>query len=139
MIEITKTDELKTEEEGEFPETIKKLKTLLDDYFSGKAFIIDYPVKMDNVSRFDKKVLDFVRQIPFGHTVSYRWTAENLQTSPRAVGQALKRNPLPIIIPCHRIIKSNGELGGYSMGIEAKKWLIEHEKTTLYKLLSHKT
>ncbi|MEN2985217.1 MAG: methylated-DNA--[protein]-cysteine S-methyltransferase, partial [Thermodesulfovibrionaceae bacterium] len=67
-----------------------------------------------------------------------KWIAKKLQTSPRAVGQALKRNPLPIIIPCHRVIKSNGELGGYSLGVETKKWLVEHEKTILYKLRLHK-
>jgi len=61
-----------------------------------------------------------------------------LNTSPRAVGQALKVNPLPLIIPCHRVITTNGAIGGYSLGIKVKKWLLEHEKATLYKLLLHK-
>ncbi len=139
LIKITKPKKLRTINEKAHSEFIRNIKILFDDYFEGKTIIIDYPIKMHSISEFDRKVLNFIKKIPFGQTVSYKWIAKNLKTSPRAVGQALKRNPLPIIIPCHRIIKSSGEIGGYSLGIEAKKWLIEHEKTILYKLPSHKT
>lgn len=106
-------------------------------YFKGELLEFNYPVNIQNISEFDKKVLELICQIPYGHIVTYNWIAKRLNTSPRAVGQALKRNPLPIIIPCHRVIKSDGTLGGYNLGIETKKWLIEHEKSTLYKLQSN--
>lgn len=121
-----------------YPKPVINLINLINAYFLGEIFKIDYPFKLRNLSEFDLKVLNFICETPFGHTVSYKWIAKKLQTSPRAVGQALKRNPLPIIIPCHRVIKSNGELGGYSLGVETKKWLVEHEKTILYKLRLHK-
>lgn len=127
-----------TEYLKDYPGQLKFLIKLFDAYFSGEISEIEYPVRL-RVSEFDSRVLQFIRKIPFGKTVSYKFIAERLETSPRAIGQALKRNPLPIIIPCHRIIKSDGSLGGYSLSVEAKKWLIEHEKATLYKLLSHKT
>lgn len=100
--------------------------------------MIDYPFNLENLTVFEKEVLNFITKIPYAQKVSYKWVAEHLKTSPRAVGQALKRNPLPIVIPCHRVIRVNGHLGGYSVGEEAKKWLIEHEKATLYRLQLHK-
>lgn len=139
LIKITQPLGFDIRNNENYPEPICKLINLLNAYFSGKLLKIECPILLKNISEFDRKVLGFVNQVSFGRTVSYKWIADNLKTSPRAVGQALKRNPLPIIIPCHRIIKSNGELGGYSLGIKAKKWLIEHEKSILYKLQSHKT
>lgn len=65
--------------------------------------------------------------IPYGQTISYKNLAKMLNTSPRAIGQALKANPLPIIIPCHRVIKTNGKLGGFSCGIELKQILLNIE------------
>ncbi len=105
----------------------------LNSYFKGELLEFNYPVNIQNISEFDKKVLEVTCEIPYGQTVTYNWLAKKLNTSPIAIGQALKRNPLPIIIPCHRVIKSDGTLGGYSLGIEIKKWLIEHERSTLYK------
>lgn len=138
LIKITNSSAFDITNE-KYPQPVCKVINLLNAYFAGKLLKIDYPVLIKNISEFDRKVLNFINQIPFGQTVSYKWVAESLRTSPRAVGQALKRNPFPIIIPCHRIIKSSGELGGYSLGVEAKKWLIEHEKAILYRLRSHKT
>jgi len=103
----------------------------LDSYFKGELLEFSYPINMQDISEFDRRVLELVCQIPYGHTVTYKWIAEKLNTSPRAAGQALKRNPLPIIIPCHRVIKSDGTLGGYSAGIQIKERLIEHEKSII--------
>lgn len=139
LIKIRKSDDREFSEGEEYPEPIKILLEFIDAYFSGKPLGINYPLKLDNISEFDKKVLNLISSIPFGQTVSYKWVAEKLKTSPRAVGQALKRNPFPLLIPCHRIIKSDGNLGGYSLGLDVKKWLLEHEKSILYKLPSHKT
>lgn len=82
------------------------------------------------LSPFTQKVLAATRSIPYGRTKSYGWVAKKLAIpgGSRPVGQALKRNPLPVIIPCHRIIKSNGKIGGFSEGIVVKKKLLDMEK-----------
>lgn len=68
--------------------------------------------------------------IPYGETRSYGWVAEELGIKgARAVGQALKRNPLPVIVPCHRVVKNNGEIGGFSRGIMVKKKLLKIERS----------
>ena len=79
------------------------------------------------VPNFTKKVLDIVKDIEFGDTLTYGDIAKKLNTSPRAVGMALKRNPLPLIIPCHRVVAKNS-LGGYSYGVEKKKFILERER-----------
>jgi methylated-DNA-[protein]-cysteine S-methyltransferase len=80
-------------------------------------------------TRFDKKVWQTLKKIPYGQTRTYQWLAEEVGSpkGARAVGGSLSRNPLPIIIPCHRIICSDGSLGGYSSGIQIKKRLLEIE------------
>ncbi len=79
---------------------------------------------------FAKKVYKAVLTIPVGQARSYKWVAVKIgkPTAARAVGQVLKRNPWPLIIPCHRVISENGELGGYSCGIKKKVFLIDLEK-----------
>lgn len=79
---------------------------------------------------FALKVYKTVLTIPLGQVRTYRWVARKIGSprAYRAVGQALKNNPWPIIIPCHRVIASNGTLGGYSSGIGRKKRLLELEK-----------
>ncbi len=80
-----------------------------------------------NTSNFTRKVLEKVREIPYGKTISYKDLAEKLNTKGyRAVGLALKKNPIPIIIPCHRVVSKKG-LGGYNSGIEIKKELLKLE------------
>jgi len=86
--------------------------------------IVDYEL---NVSPFTRKVLEEVKKIKLGETVSYGDIAKILNTSPRAVGVALSKNPLPLIIPCHRVVAKNS-LGGYSYGIEKKKFILEMEQ-----------
>lgn len=84
------------------------------------------------ITDFDRKVYRCVSKIPLGQTRSYKWVAEKINKPKafRAVGRALKRNPFPGIIPCHRVIKENGELGEYSGrgGKNKKKELIAVEK-----------
>ena len=76
---------------------------------------------------FQKKVYRKVRKIPRGKTLSYGEIARKLKTSPRAVGQALKRN-FDKKVPCHRVIKSDGKLGGYNRGVKKKKKMLMKEK-----------
>ena len=75
------------------------------------------------LTKFQWKVLDVTVKIPLGETRSYKWVAQQVGSpkAVRAVGQALKRNPYPIIIPCHRVIKEDGSLGGYAGGSGEKK------------------
>ena len=86
--------------------------------------IINYKLE---VPAFTKKVLDIVKDIEFGSVMTYGDIAKKLNTSPRAVGMALKRNPLPLIIPCHRVVAKNS-LGGYSYGLDKKKFVLERER-----------
>lgn len=86
--------------------------------------IINYKLE---VPAFTKKVLDVVKDIEFGSVITYGDIAKKLNTSPRAVGMALKRNPLPLIIPCHRVVAKNS-LGGYSYGLDKKKFVLERER-----------
>ncbi len=79
---------------------------------------------------FQRKVWNAVKAIPYGETRSYKWVAKKIGNpkAARAVGQALKRNPLLIIIPCHRVICSDGKLGGFSQGLKKKRELLKLER-----------
>jgi methylated-DNA-[protein]-cysteine S-methyltransferase len=99
------------------------------DYFSRRR--VDFQDKLDftDATLFQRAVWQATRAIPYGQTRSYTWLAErvgNAKTT-RAVGQALSRNPLPIIIPCHRVLAKNGGLGGFSGGLQVKKMLLRLE------------
>ncbi len=84
---------------------------------------------MIKITKFQKRVFAEVRKVPKGKTTTYKAIAEKLKTSPRAIGQALKKNPYPIKIPCHRVIKSDGSLGGYKgkMNSKIKRRLLREE------------
>ena len=86
-------------------------------------------MKDSNISFFAKKVYQTVSKIPLGEVRSYKWVADKAGRPKafRAIGQILKKNPFPITIPCHRVIKSNGELGGYAWGLAKKKKLLQIE------------
>ncbi|OMH40906.1 hypothetical protein BLW93_02775 [Desulfurobacterium indicum] len=89
----------------------------------GKVIV---PFKDELLTPFQLKVFSTVMAIPPGKTITYGQIAKILKTSPRAVGQALKRNPFPIIIPCHRVISSKN-IGGFSAGTSIKKLLLNFE------------
>ena len=107
---------------------IKKVK----EYYTGKEVdFTDYQLSLDSYTNFQKKVLQTVRKIPYGETRSYKGAAEaaNYPRAYRAVGNTMRNNPLPLIIPCHRVIKSNGMLAGFSgkEGVALKKKMIDLE------------
>lgn len=109
------------------------LRRVVDDirsYLGGVPVDFDYELDLSTLMDFSRTVLETVRSIPFGALRSYKWVAEEIG-SPRAtrpVGQTLARNPLPIVIPCHRVVNSDGSLGGYSGGgTDMKRRLIEIE------------
>ena len=101
----------------------------LQEYFHGKRKKFSLPLHLNGTS-FQKKVWRTIDKIPYGKTRSYQWVAREIgkPKASRAVGNALGANPIPIIIPCHRVIKKNGEIGGYSGGHGLKKKLLEHER-----------
>ena len=81
------------------------------------------------MTRFEEKVYTVVKKIPFGETRTYKWVAKKIGTSKasRAVGNALNKNPFPIIVPCHRVVDSKGSIGGYAFGQDLKRRLLELE------------
>ncbi len=79
-------------------------------------------------TEYQRRVWSVVASIPCGETRSYSWVAERAGGSPRAVGQALARNPFPLIIPCHRVVGKDGSLTGYAGGLELKRRLLEMER-----------
>lgn len=103
---------------------------ITENFARKKSFMTK--LDLNNLTSFQKKVLEVVKTIPYGETRTYRWVAERIGNpkAARAVGQALKRNPYPEVIPCHRVICSNGKLGGYSKGIQKKKLLLKKEGAT---------
>jgi len=107
-------------------------------YLEGEP--VDFPDKLDLVeaTRFQQNVWRIVRTIPYGETRSYGWVANKLDLpkAARGVGQALARNPLPIVIPCHRVISSNGSLGGFGGGVEIKELLLRLEQAPSIKVFA---
>ena len=106
----------------------------LDDYFAGKIQKIDLIELKPKGTKFQIDVWDELLKIPYGTTKTYSEIAATLakndnmrKMSSRAVGAAIGKNPISILIPCHRVIGKNGSLTGYASGIDRKKWLLEFE------------
>jgi O-6-methylguanine DNA methyltransferase len=101
----------------------------LQSYFDGAVIDFQQQVAFLSGTDFEKKVWTVLRQIPSGETRTYKWVAGTIGNSSavRAVGRALSKNPVPIVIPCHRVIESDGSLGGYSLGVDIKRRLLEME------------
>lgn len=100
----------------------------LDAYFAGDLHTFDLPLHAIGTA-FQQRVWQALLDIPFGHTQSYGELAKRIDKpkASRAVGLANGRNPISIIVPCHRVIGANGSLTGYGGGIERKRWLLNHE------------
>ena len=108
-----------------FDDLIQRLRT----YFG--AHQVDFPDRLDlsGATPFQRQVWEVTRLIPYGETRSYGWVAEQVGRpgAVRAVGQALAQNPLPVTIPCHRVVNTDAKLGGYRGGVEMKKYLLHLE------------
>jgi O-6-methylguanine DNA methyltransferase len=104
----------------------------ISEYFQGKRAFFSVPVDLSGAPDFQKKVLAAARRIPFGEVRPYAWVAERIghPRAVRAVGTALGRNPVPIIVPCHRVLQTGGGLGGYLFGTKVKSRLLSLERTT---------
>src|SRR5256885_16873393 len=100
----------------------------LAEYFAGRRTTFDIPLDPLGTA-FQLRVWDALRAIPYGATLSYSDLARRLGDvrATRAVGAANGRNPIPIIVPCHRVVGANGALTGFGGGLDRKRWLLEHE------------
>jgi len=105
-----------------------RIKQVLDEYFAGTGHTFDLPLKIEG-TEFELQVWEKTQAIPFGQTASYSDIAKSIGNPDafRAVGTALGKNHIPIIIPCHRIIGTDGALHGFAGGLEIKQWLLDHE------------
>jgi methylated-DNA-[protein]-cysteine S-methyltransferase len=119
-------------DDGQCLETkiMKKAYQQLDEYFQGQRQQFDISIKYIKGTDFQQKVWDALQSIPYGETVSYQDIAVKVGSKKayRAVGNANHHNPIVIFIPCHRVITSQGQLGGYGGGLDKKRYLLELEK-----------
>jgi methylated-DNA-[protein]-cysteine S-methyltransferase len=114
---------------------LPRLAAALQRYFAGRAVRFDVPLDWDGAGEFERAAWAACGQLPYGQTVSYKDLAARLGKpgAARAIGRAMSRNPLPIVVPCHRVLKSDGGLGGYSGpgGVAFKRRLLEMETAAI--------
>ncbi|TDA68629.1 MAG: methylated-DNA--[protein]-cysteine S-methyltransferase [Clostridia bacterium] len=101
----------------------------VEAYFAGTARAVEFPLDLSALTTFQREVLAAVRAIPYGEVRSYKWVAECIRRprACRAVGQALRNNPVPVVVPCHRVVGEGGELGGFAWGEGYKRRLLALE------------
>jgi methylated-DNA-[protein]-cysteine S-methyltransferase len=101
----------------------------LQEYFRGDRTSFDLEVDPDSASEFDRRIWSRLREVPVGRTVTYGELARRagFAGAARAVGGAMHRNPIPIVIPCHRVVGQGGEITGFGLGLWRKRWLLDHE------------
>jgi len=138
LIQITSSEDAVTEidfvekqnDTTEIPPILKEAYTQIDEYFRGIRKSFDLKLYIEGTD-FQKKVWDQLRQIPYGEISTYKEVAKAIgnEKAVRAVGNSNNKNKIPIVIPCHRVIGSNGKLVGYAGGLHIKQWLLEHEKS----------
>ena len=116
-------------------EVLSEAREQLTAYFAGTRTVFDLPLALSGTP-FQLSVWEKLEDIPFGTTISYGEQARRLDqpNASRAVGSANGRNPIPIIVPCHRVIGASGDLTGYGGGLERKRWLLKHEAAVLASL-----
>lgn len=116
------------------PAALKAYRREVEEYFVGKRTHFDQPIDWSVIEApFQRKVLKTLSEIPFGRLISYGELATRSGSpgAARAVGSAMAANPLPLVVPCHRVVASAGGLGGYSGGLANKRRLLSHEGAVL--------
>ncbi len=115
-------------EKHALPTLLKETLSQLNEYFAGTRKAFDLPIAPEGTG-FQQQVWQVLEDIPWGSTLSYGQVAHSIEKprAVRAVGRAIGANPIPIIIPCHRVIGSTGALTGFAGGLDRKKWLLQHE------------
>lgn len=114
--------------EGEVPHPVLECQHQLAEYFQGKRLVFDLPISPQGTD-FQEKIWHLLLEIPFGQTLSYLELARRYgdEKAIRAVGTANGANPISIVVPCHRVIGSDGKLVGYGGDVWRKEWLLKHE------------
>ncbi len=122
-------EEIQGENSSEIPQFLKESVQQLDEYFKGTRKEFKLKLAPEGTD-FQQKIWKLVENVNYGQTASYLDISiqSGSEKNTRAVGLANGKNPIPIIIPCHRIIGSNGKLTGYAGGLERKRWLLLHEQ-----------
>lgn len=113
---------------GRVPPVLRRAARQLDEYFSGRRRCFDLPLRARGTA-FQRAVWAALARIPWGETRTYGHVAAVIgrPTAARAVGLANGRNPLAVVVPCHRVIGGDGSLTGFGGGLDVKRWLLEHE------------
>ena len=113
----------------EAPARLDDVRRQLDEYFAGRRHAFDFGIDWTLTHGFTRRVLQATARIPFGELATYRLVAEGAGNAAavRAAGNALGANPTPIVVPCHRIVRTSGALGGYTGGVERKRFLLTLE------------
>ncbi len=111
------------------PRRLDTVRRQLDRYFAGKLRDFDVPIDWSLTGEFTRKVLRHTARIPYGSVASYADVALGIGTPRgyRAVGNALGSNPIPVVVPCHRVVRTGGAIGGYGGGLPRKRWLLALE------------
>jgi methylated-DNA-[protein]-cysteine S-methyltransferase len=117
---------------GRIGKLLRQAREELAEYFTGSRTFFGVPVDLSRVPPFERAALEAASRIPYGEVRTYKWIAEQLgkPDAARAVGGAMAGNPVPLIVPCHRVVKTDGGLGGYSFGLVHKEALLSLERTT---------
>ena len=120
--------ELTASERGDLP-VLLAARRQLEEYFAGERVSFELPLEPEGTP-FQQTVWKALREIPLGDTWSYAQLARHVGRAgaARAVGSANGKNPLSIVVPCHRVVGTDGKLTGYAGGVNAKRWLLEHEQ-----------
>jgi len=115
------------------PARLDAVRRQLDEYFAGRRRHFEVPLDRRLSRGYRLAVLEELSRVPFGQTVTYKDLAERTgkPNASRAVGTAMATNPIPIVVPCHRVLRTGGALGGYGGGLETKVWLLRHEGALL--------
>ena len=117
------------------PDLLPDFQKELQNYFAGNRVRFRVKIDLSRLTDFQRKVLDACRRIGYGQTTTYGELARQIGRphAGRAVGQALGRNPVPLVIPCHRVLAGNGSLGGFSaeQGVKLKQWLLNLEASRI--------
>ena len=132
LIQRAGTGWVKDDGSGPAAAVLARAREQLNEYFARTRTTFDLPLDPAG-SAFERRVWDALRAIPYGSTVSYGELARRLgdPRATRAVGAANGKNPIPIIVPCHRVVGARGELTGFGGGLDRKRWLLEHEGAAL--------
>jgi len=118
---------------GTIGRLLQQARREIREYLAGERTFFCVPLDLGRVPAFERAALDVANRIPYGEVRSYRWIAEALghPDAARAVGGAMAGNPVPILLPCHRVVRTDGGLGGYSFGLVRKEALLALERATV--------